>query len=214
MFSRRGSSCTTPARNAAQTLCDGRSEVSHARVHPIAGAGLVGKPAVDGKYHFPGLRSVVQSLGLIAQPQELVLAVTLADVHAQFNQGIVNSGVERIRGGAVRSALDGNCPLVVLSRGGTPRAVLFLHAEGNFPVLADTVVTARFPPFRETGADTLCGKLSHNTVGVILSILCVLCPEWFGLRLVYFTKELFVYAISSFLLIRMCYHWSISDRPS
>lgn len=88
---------TGVSSTARKLLCDLSSKVSHASVHPIAGAGLVGKPTMDGQHHFTRLRRVVESLGLVPKPQQFVLAVAFADVYAKLNELVVNNILKGIR---------------------------------------------------------------------------------------------------------------------
>ena len=50
-------------------------EIAHPGIHPVAGTAFVCKPTMDSQDHLAGLRLIVQSLILIAEPQELRLAV-------------------------------------------------------------------------------------------------------------------------------------------
>ena len=83
-------------------------KVAHAAPHPVAGAALVGKPAVDGQDHFVGLGGVIQGLVLVAQPKQLGFAIALADVHAELDEGLIDHILERIRFCAVAGALNGH----------------------------------------------------------------------------------------------------------
>lgn len=63
-------------------------QIAETAVEPVARTGFVGKPAVDGQYHLARLGGVVQCLGLVRKPEQLFLAVALADVGAEFNKGL------------------------------------------------------------------------------------------------------------------------------
>ena len=152
--------------SAAESLCHLGSQIAQAAVQPVTRAGFVGKPAMDGQNHLIGLWRVVQRLGLIRKPDQLLLPVALADIRTQLDQGIVDLAVHGVGCGGVAGALDSNSPLVILPAGGAPGAVLFLHAEGNPAVRADAVVAAGLTVSAdEAVADAFSGGLPHNTVG-------------------------------------------------
>jgi len=50
---------------------------------------VVCEPAMDGQHHLAGLRLIGERLIPITEPQELVLSVTLADVHAQLDERLI-----------------------------------------------------------------------------------------------------------------------------
>ena len=117
------------------------------------------------QYHFIGLRRIGEGLILIAQPQELALAVTLTNINAQVHERRIHSVIERIRSGLVRRTLDSDCSLVVLTTGRTPRTIFLLNAHGNTTVSADTVVATRLSRGADkTATDTLCGELTYYTM--------------------------------------------------
>lgn len=112
--------------------------------------------------HFIRSRLVVQGLVLIPKPKQFLLAVSLANIHAQIDKGRVYLIVHSVRRCLVTGTLNGDCPLVILSAGRTPRTVLFLHAEGNPTIKTDTIVATCLPGrVDETSANTFCGKLTH-----------------------------------------------------
>ena len=78
---------------------------------------------MDGQYHLIRFRAVVQGLVLVAEPDQFLLSVPLADVHAEGDEFPVDHITERIRLGCVGSALDGDRPLVVRIGGRAPGAV-------------------------------------------------------------------------------------------
>ncbi len=63
-------------------------KLSQSHIQPFSGAFLFGKPTMDRQQHFTVFKSVIQSLFLIRNPNKPVLAVALADINAQFHQGI------------------------------------------------------------------------------------------------------------------------------
>ena len=128
---------------ATELRCDLACEVAHTGVHPVAGAALVGEPSVDGQDHLVRLGGVVEGLVLVAQPEQLLLAVALADVHAERDELLVHDILEGIRRGGVGRALDGHGSLVVGVGGRTPRTIALIHAQQHPAIHADTVVAGR-----------------------------------------------------------------------
>jgi len=110
-------------------------------VHPVAGAALVGEPSVDGQDHLVRLGGVVEGLVLVAQPEQLLLAVALADVHAERDELLVHDILEGIRRGGVGRALDGHGSLVVGVGGRTPRTIALIHAQQHPAIHADISTT-------------------------------------------------------------------------
>ena len=152
--------------SATQGLSHPGCQIAQAAVQPVTRAGLVGKPAMDGQHHLIRLGRVVEGLGLVSKPDQFLFSVALADVGTQLDQGIVDLAVHGVGCRGVAGALDGHGPLVILSAGGTPGAVLLLHAERNPAVRADAVVAAGLTVRADEAiADAFCGGLSHNTVG-------------------------------------------------
>ena len=110
--------------------------------------------------HFVCLRGIVQRFVLIPQPQQLALAVVLADIHTEFDERGVHRIPERIGMLAVAGAFDGDCPLVVLPAGRTPGTVLFFDTKRHTTVIANSVVTAGLTVRAdEASTDALGGKL-------------------------------------------------------
>ena len=54
--------------------------------------------------------------------------------------GIVNGSGHCVGMIQIAGALNGDCPLVIGAAGRTPRAVLFLHAKGDLPILSDAII--------------------------------------------------------------------------
>lgn len=160
-----GSGRGSGLRRSAQRRSDLHGEIAHAGVHPVAGAALVGKPAMDGQDHFVGLGGVIQGLVLVAQPKQLGFAIALADVHAELDEGLIDHILERIRFRAVAGALDGHGPLVVGIGGRTPAAVLLLNVHTDTTVKADAVVAAGLlGGRREDAAQRLHAALADHAV--------------------------------------------------
>ena len=88
-------------------------EIAHPGIHPVAGTAFICEPPMYGQNHLAGLRLVVQSFVLIAEPQELRFAVAPADIHTQLDECLINDVSERIGLRGVGCTLDGDCPLVV-----------------------------------------------------------------------------------------------------
>lgn len=97
---------------------------------------------MDGQHHLIRLRLIRERLVLVSQPQELFLAVSLADVRAEGDQLLVDHILKGIRLSRIGRALNGDSPLVVCIGRRTPGAVLFLYIHSDSAILADTVVAA------------------------------------------------------------------------
>ena len=98
-------------------------------IQPVSRAAFIRKPAVNGQHHFICRRSIVECLIFITQPQELLLAVTFADIDAELNERVIYGAVHRIRLIHVAGTFDGDRPLVIGIAGRTPAAVLFLDTK-------------------------------------------------------------------------------------
>ena len=94
-----------------------------------------------GQNHFIGSRLVVQSLSLIAEPEQLGFSVTLANVCAKLDQFHIYSIVECIRMCGIAGTLDCDRTLVICIRGRTPGTVLFFHIHTHSTIHADTILT-------------------------------------------------------------------------
>ena len=103
------SSCVTTTERSHDLL----GKLTHLGIHTVAGTALVCKPPIDVQDHLAELWFIFQFVVLISEPDELVLNITLADVHVQFDKRLINDVVERIRLHGVERALDGNRPPVV-----------------------------------------------------------------------------------------------------
>lgn len=130
---------------AAQLRRDFLGEVTHTSIHPVAGTAFVRKPSVNSQNHLVRFRSVVQRLGFIAQPEQLRLAIALADVGAKLDEPLVHYILERIRLDGVGGALDGDGSLVVGIGGGAPGAVFLFHIHSDPTIDTDAVVAACLP---------------------------------------------------------------------
>ena len=130
---------------AAESCRDPGCQIAHTGIHPVAGAGFVRKPAMDGQNHLVRLRSVVQRLGLIAQPEQLGFAVSPADIGAKLDESLVHHILESVRLGVVAGTLDGDSSLVVGCGGGAPGAVFLFHIHPDPTVHADAIVAACLP---------------------------------------------------------------------
>ena len=120
-------------------------QIAHTSIHPVARTGFVCKPSVDGQHHLVRLRSVVERLGLIAQPEQLGFAVAPADIGAKLDESLVHHILESVRLGVVAGTLDGDSSLVVGCGGGAPGAVFLFHIHPDPTVHADAVVAACLP---------------------------------------------------------------------
>ena len=115
----------------------------------ITGASLSRKPTVNGQNHLTGLRLIGQSGVLIREPHHLVLAVTLANVHAQLDKGGIRLVRHRPRVSSYGVGnLDSDRSLVIGSGRGTPRAVRFVHIQADTTIRANTIVTGNLSPLR------------------------------------------------------------------
>ena len=92
--------------------------------------------------HLIRLRAVVQRLVLITEPDQLLLSVPLADIHAEGDQLLIHHIAESVRLRSIGSTLDGDCPLVVRVAGTVPGAILLLHIQPDAAILIDSVVGA------------------------------------------------------------------------
>ena len=97
----------------AESSRDLGCQLTHTGIHPVTGAALVRKPSVDGQHHLVRLRSVVQRLGPIAEPEQLGFAVALADVDEKLHESLVHHILESVKLGVVAGTLDGDSSLVV-----------------------------------------------------------------------------------------------------
>ena len=150
------------------TKSDGnlRCQIAETAVEPVARTGLIGKPAVDCQHHLVLFGGVVQRLGLIRKPEQLLLAVALTDICTQLDQGLIDLTVHGIGSRGVAGALDGDGSLVIFPAGRTPGTVLLLHAERNPAVRANAIVAAGLTVRADKAiADPFSGGLSHNAVG-------------------------------------------------
>ena len=130
---------------AAESCRDLGCQIAHTGIHPVAGAGFVRKPSVDGQHHLVRLRGVAERLGLIAQPEQLGFAVAPADIGAKLNEPLVHHILKSVRLGVVAGTLDGDSSLVVGCGGGAPGAVFLFHIHPDPTVHADAIVAACLP---------------------------------------------------------------------
>ena len=84
------SSASSRIRTTSKLCRDLLSQITHSGVHPVARTRLVGKPPMDRQHHLIRLGRVVQRLLLVPKPQQLLLAVSLTDIHAQHNQLLIH----------------------------------------------------------------------------------------------------------------------------
>ena len=95
---------------------------------------------MNGKYHLVRLRIVIESLCLIAKPEQLRFAIAFTDVNAEFDERLIHNITKRIRLRGIGSAFDGYGSLVVCVGRGAPGAVLLLYVHTDTAVRSDTVV--------------------------------------------------------------------------
>ena len=123
---------------------------------------------MHGEHHFIGLGRIIQGFCLVAEPQQLLLAVALADVDTELHEGIIDNRLESVGRLGIGGTFDGDRPLVVGIRGGTPRTVLFLDVEGNRAVQCNAVVGRNVPRagenVSEPGSRHLCGQCNVFSV--------------------------------------------------
>lgn len=121
---------------------------------------------MNSQHHLIRLRLITECLILITQPEELFLAVALADIHAELNERLVDHILKGIRLCGIGRALDGDRPLVVGAGGGTPGAVFLLHIHSHTTVHADAIVAACLSGSRQEDiAQRLHRALPHHAVG-------------------------------------------------
>ena len=152
-------------RSTAEFCCDLAGQITHSRIHPISRTGLVCKPTVDRQDHLVGLWRVGQRRILIAQPQELLLTVALADVHTELDQCLIDLIPESVGLRGIGGTLDGHSPLVVFFAGGAPAAVFLLHIHADTSIRADAIVAGSLSRgrFKDT-AQRLHRTLADHTV--------------------------------------------------
>src|SRR5699024_4172353 len=115
--------------------------------------------------HLAALRRIIQRLVLIPEPDQLVLAVTFADVDAELDQRLIHHIPESIRLCGIGSALDCDRPLVIGITGSTPGAVLLFHVQADTSVLVDAVITGCFcGGFGKPVSKSLYRTLAHHAV--------------------------------------------------
>ena len=110
--------------------------------------------------HLPALRRIIQRFVLIPEPDQLVLSVPFADVDAEFDQCLIYYIPERIRLRSIGSALNRDCPLVVIIAGRTPGAVLLFHIQSHpavpvYAVVAGCLRGLLLKPFSQAFRRTL-----------------------------------------------------------
>lgn len=123
----------------AQESIDGRSDGAVAVVEVLARAGLVGIVAVHGHVAAVG---VVDAVGLVGGPDQLLDAVALANVGYQLDQcsvGCIGHGVGVL---GVAGDFDGDGAVVVLPAGSAPGAIRLIDGQADGAILADDVVGA------------------------------------------------------------------------
>jgi len=149
----------------AESRSDLGCQIAHAGIHPVAGTGFIRKPPMDGQNHLVRFRGVVQRLGLIAEPEQLRLAVAPADIGAKLHESVVHHILECVRLGVVAGALNGDGSLVVGCGGGTPGAVLLFHIHSDPTIDTDAVVAACLPWGRQKDvAQRFHTALTHHAV--------------------------------------------------
>ena len=77
----RGLCPATGISGSLQCLRHLLSQISHSCIHPVPRTGLIRKPPVNGQDHLPALRRIIQRLVLISEPDQLALAIALADIY-------------------------------------------------------------------------------------------------------------------------------------
>ena len=108
---------------------------------------------------------IVQRLIFVAEPQELLLSVPLADVDAEGDELLVDHILESVRSRGIGSALDSDRPLVVGIGGGAPRAVLLLDVHTDAAILSNAIVAAGLPGCgQKNPAQGLYAALTHHAV--------------------------------------------------
>ena len=90
--------------------------------------------------HFIRLRTVRHSLILITEPEQLLFAVALANVHAEVDEGSVHSVRHSVRMSLVGRTFDGHGTMVIRRTGRTPGAVFLFYTERDSAVITDKLV--------------------------------------------------------------------------
>ena len=131
-------------------------KINHPHIQPVSRAIFIGEPPMNGQHYLVRLRLIGERFVSAAKPQQLGLAIALADIRTQPDERLIDLIVERIRLLSIAGAFKGDRPLVICFGGSAPGAVSFLHAERNPAVRADTIITVRLSGF--------AGKTSANAL--------------------------------------------------
>lgn len=75
--------------STAKSVSNLRSQITQSCIKPVSRTALVCKPSVNRDEHLILLRLIVQRLLLIPKPKQLLLAISLADIHAKVNQSVI-----------------------------------------------------------------------------------------------------------------------------
>ena len=120
---------------------------------------------MDSQHHFICRRRIVERFLFIPQPQQLLFAVTFADVGAELDERCVHGTVHGIRLRFVTGAFDSDCSLVIRIGRRTPTAVLFLDTKRHTTIRANAVVAACLTGRTgKAAADALRRKLADHTM--------------------------------------------------
>ena len=120
---------------------------------------------MDRKEHLSGFRLISQSLVLVADPQQLCLAVSPTDVHAQLDQLCIDRVIKSVRGRLVRGALDRDRSLIIGFARGAPGALSLIDDQSNPPVAPDRIVARRlFARLREHASKGFDRQLANHAV--------------------------------------------------
>ena len=159
------SQTATRIRGSLQRLRHILSKISHPCIHPVARTRLISKPSVNRQDHLPALRRIIQCLILIPEPNQLILAVALADIDTELNQLLINDIPECIRLCSIGSTLNRNRPLVIGVTGRAPGTVLLFHIHPDTPVLVNAVVAGCLcATLCKPVTKTFSCTLAHNTM--------------------------------------------------
>ena len=146
----------------AQLGVDGLRDGTVALVEVLARAGLVGVVAVYGHIAAVG---VADAVGLVGRPDQLLDAVTLADVRHQLDQGVVGLVGHCVGVGGGAGHFDGDRAVVILAAGAAPGAVRLIDGQTDGAVFADDVVGAALSVSgREVVAALLRRPLAHDAM--------------------------------------------------
>ena len=115
--------------------------------------------------HLICLRCIGQRRILVAEPQEFLFPVALADIYAELDQRLVDHIFKSIRLRGIGGAFNRDGTLVVGVAGGAPAAVFLFHVHADPAIHSNAVIAGSLPGCRrEDTAERFHGALADHTV--------------------------------------------------